>query len=729
MASAVVGFYQVFGMDEPPGCYEDIELTDTVVLWGANMAEMHPILWSRVTDRKLTGGPGVKVINLSTFRNRCSGLADMEIIFKPNTDLAILNFIARHIVEKNRVNGDFVEKHTVFAAGPTDIGYGLRGSHPAEQEVVLTREEAVAQGLDGSRTHRVKQNNRVKPVKHWAISFADYKKALAPYTLDFVAELAKGDPDEDLDEFKRKLVTLAEYYAEKTRKVVSFWTMGFNQHVRGSWVNELAYAVHLLVGKQSVPGNGAFSLTGQPSACGTAREVGTFAHRLPADMLVGNPAHRKRTEQLWKLPGGTLNPKVGTHAVKMMRELQDGNIKFYWCQVANPFQDYANLNEWIPAARELDNFIVCSDAYPTISGKVADLILPSAMIYEKWGAYGNAERRTQHWRQQVPAPGEAKGDLWQILEFAKRFHIKEVWKAMPQKGVKSGRLADVVAAAGAMGYGPEETLYDVLFSREGKKWKWNPGDPVAKGRPNDIAEHFGFFVHKALWEEYRLFGNGHGHDLAPFDSYHRVRGLRWPVVDGKETQWRYVEGYDPYVKRGEGFNFYGPLLKAIPRGNLAGPIKGAGKEKLFSGKDSHGGIIGGKAKIFFRPYAAPPERPDDTYDLWLSTGRVLEHWHSGTMTRRVPELHRAVPVAQLFMHPADAKARGLRRNDLAEIESRRGKVRARVETHGRNSMPKGMVFVPWFDEHVLINKVTLDQTCPLSKETDYKKCAVKVSKV
>ena len=99
--------------------------------------------------------------------------------------------------------------------------------------------------------------------------------------------------------------------------------------------------------------------------------------------------------------------------------------------------------------------------------------------------------------------------------------------------------------------------------------------------------------------------------------------------------------------------------------------------------------LAGKAKIFFRPYAAPPEVPDATYDLWLSTGRVLEHWHSGTMTRRVPELHRAVPPAQLFMHPEDAKARGLARHDLAWIESRRGRVRLRVETEGRYGMPRG----------------------------------------
>jgi nitrate reductase NapA len=124
----------------------------------------------------------------------------------------------------------------------------------------------------------------------------------------------------------------------------------------------------------------------------------------------------------------------------------------------------------------------------------------------------------------------------------------------------------------------------------------------------------------------------------------------------------------------------------------------------------------------------PPEVPDNEYDTWLCTGRVLEHWHSGTMTMRVPELYRAMPEAFCYMHPEDAKKRGVKRGDLVVIESRRGKCKARVETRGRNRPPRGLVFVPWFDERVYINKVTLDATDPISKQTDYKKCAVKIYK-
>ncbi len=730
MASAVGAFMQTFGIDEPAGNYEDMEETDTVLVWGANMAEMHPILWSRITDRRLTAGH-VRIVNLSTYTNRCSDLADLEIIFRPSTDLAILNYLIREVIQRDAVNWDFVNKHCVFATGPRYIGYGLPSAKfatAAEKDTVakeikkrLSEEEAIALGLGEKDERLVEMVHRDKPQAHWQISFEDFKKGVEPYTLDYVAALSKGDRDEPLDQYKAKLKRLADLVCEEPRKMTSYWTMGFNQHQRGVWVNEACYALHLLLGKQSMPGNGAFSLTGQPSACGTAREVGVFCHRLPSDMVVANPAHRDKTEKLWKLPKNTLNPKVGTHTVKMLRDLESGQVKFLWCMVANLFQNSANADHWLKAAREMDNFIVVSDAYPGISAKVADLVLPAAMIHEKWGAYGNAERRTQHWRQQVAPPGEALGDLWHLLEFSKRFKLSEVWgenrvPGAELPGVPGGVLPDVLGAARKMGYKPDQTLYEVLFHNEfTRRFRWP--DPIAAGHANHIADRLGggWFPEKGLWEEYRQF-TLHGHDLTDFDTYHRVRGLRWPVVDGKETKWRFSEGHDPFVPKGAGFAFYGPALKAIPTGNLHGVTDGTPKP------------IGPKAKIFFRPYMEPVEQPDRDWPFWLTTGRVLEHWHSGTMTRRVPELHRAVPEAVMWMNPKDAERMSLARGDLAWVESRRGKVKLRVETGGRNRMPRGTVFVPWFDENILINKVTLDATDPISKETDFKKCAVKVYK-
>lgn len=330
MASAVVAFIETFGIDEPAGCYDDIELTDTIVTWGANMAEMHPVLWSRVTDRKLSNN-NVKIINLSTYTNRTSDLADIEIIFKPHTDLAIWNYIAREIIKRNAVDTKFVQDNCVFSTGFVNIGYGMRNNpnhpkfKPEEKEIVAKEVEKKVSDDEGITLQYlgIKSGDMMKMDKagaagnHWGISFEDFKKGLEPYTLDFVANLAKGNPDESIESFKQKLQALADYYIDKNRKIVSFWTMGMNQHQRGTWVNEQSYMVHMLLGKQAQPGNGAFSLTGQPSACGTAREVGTFAHRLPADMLVANPKHREITETIWNLPAGTLNSKIGAPFLKL----------------------------------------------------------------------------------------------------------------------------------------------------------------------------------------------------------------------------------------------------------------------------------------------------------------------------------------------------------------------------------------------------------------------------
>jgi nitrate reductase NapA len=650
MASAAVGFMRTFGMDEPMGCYDDIEQADAFVLWGSNMAEMHPVLWQRMSDRRLSE-PNTRVAVLSTFENRSFELADLPIVFTPQSDLAILNYIANHIIRTNRVNRDFVTKHVTFKRGNTDIGYGLRPEHPLQKAA----------------------KNAADPGGSQPMTFDEFAKFVSTYDVAYASKLS-GVPRDRLEK-------LAALYADPKTKVMSFWTMGFNQHTRGVWANHMIYNIHLLTGKIATPGNSPFSLTGQPSACGTAREVGTFSHRLPADMVVTNPKHRATAETIWKLPPGTIPEKPGYHAVMQNRMLKDGKLNAYWTQTTNNIQAAANLNqEGYPGFRNPNNFIVVSEVYPTVTSASADLILPAAMWVEKEGAFGNAERRTQFWHQLVDAPGQARSDLWQIMEFSKRFKAEEVW---PKE------LVDAK---------PEyrgKTLFDILF-RNGQVDKF-PASQIDPEYANLESRYFGFYVQKGLFEEYAQFGRGHGHDLAAFDEYHKVRGLRWPVVNGKETRWRYREGSDPYVKPGTGFQFYGNP--------------------------------DGKAIIYALPYEPAAEAPDKEYPLWLVTGRVLEHWHSGSMTRRVPELYRAVPNAVVFIHPEDATALGVRRGSEVEVVSRRGKIRTRVETRGRNKPPRGVVFVPWFDSSQLINKLTLDATDPISLQTDFKKCGCKIVKV
>jgi nitrate reductase NapA len=194
---------------------------------------------------------------------------------------------------------------------------------------------------------------------------------------------------------KQQLEALARIYADPKTKVMSLWTMGFNQHVRGVWANHMIYNLHLLTGKISEPGNSPFSLTGQPSACGTAREVGTFAHRLPADMQVANPEHRKHAEEIWKLPHGLLPGKVGYHAVQQDRMLKDGKLNAYWIMCNNNLQTAPNTNnETYPGYRNPANFVVVSDAYPTVTAMAADLILPACHVGGEGG--GLRQRGAPH---------------------------------------------------------------------------------------------------------------------------------------------------------------------------------------------------------------------------------------------------------------------------------------------------------------------------------------------
>jgi nitrate reductase NapA len=97
-------------------------------------------------------------------------------------------------------------------------------------------------------------------------------------------------------------------------------------------------------------------------------------------------------------------------------------------------------------------------------------------------------------------PADARSDLWQLVEFSKRFKVEEVWPAelLAKKPEYRGK-----------------TLYDILF-RNGQVDKF-PASEVEAGYANAEAKAFGFYLQKGLFEEYAQFGRGHGHDLAPFE--------------------------------------------------------------------------------------------------------------------------------------------------------------------------------------------------------------------
>lgn len=663
MASAVAGFATTFQSDEPMGSYRDLDEADVYVTWGANMAEMHPVLFSRMSARKLST-PGVKHYDITTRESRTSEIADKILLMRPQSDLAIANAIINYLLQTNSYDKKFVEEHCQFKAGTENLGHSIEDNYDS--------------------TEKGKEAN-----KSWNITFDEFKERVSYYTFEKASEIS-GVPANELEQ-------LAKEFADPNKKIVSTWTMGMNQHTRGTWMNNLVYDIHLLSGKISQPGSGPFSLTGQPSACGTAREVGVFAHRLPADMVVANPEHRRYTEMIWDLPKGYLDAieKPGSHTVKMFRELANGKIKFMWSMSNNWGQSMPKLNRFrgndADGKGVIDGFIVVSDVYPNRSTEMADVVFPAALWVEREGQFGNAERRSNVFEKCVEPPEEAKWDLWAILQVANRV----------LKGKQIG------------GKDAFDKLFGFIWDKE----------------KNDVLEDE-HEVNKRLWEEYRSFTNPHTNkksevqklgkklklqakQLAPYEEYFKQHGITWPVreVNGKwmETTWRYA-----YGKQEDGFDQYNIEEFGQP---------GKYKNIDFYKSNDH------RPTVFFRPFEDAAEIPDQEYPFWLSTGRVLEHWHTGTMTRRVPELHKAVPEALCEIHPEDMASLGIKENDWIKLVSRRGECKVKATTKGRGIVPKGYLFVPFFAEEILINLVTLDAYCPISKQPDYKKSAVRIEKV
>ncbi|MFT5433629.1 MAG: nitrate reductase NapA [Myxococcota bacterium] len=502
-------------------------------------------------------------------------------------------------------------------------------------------------------------------LKGQAIDMDAYRAGLERYTPEYVEELS-GVSAADIR-------MLADVFGDPNKRITSLWCMGVNQHTRGTAMNTLIHGVHLLSGHFGKPGDAPTSLTGQPSACGTAREVGTLAHALPGGRVVANAGHREQSERFWNVPEGRINPKPGFHTVKMWESFcePEGEIDTIWVQVTNPGQSLPNLSRLFTGKKDLKNkFLIVSEVYPTATTELADLVLPSALWVEKNGVFGNSERRTQQWFKLVDPPGEARDDCWQTIAVARKLF---------DRGVSGMRDKDG----------------KFLFHVE------NDGVEVPIW---DFDHYYDVNVDEHLFDEYRQFSRLKHKDLAPYSEYVKARGLRWPVVkqkDGtwRETKFRFSAFDDPYVKKGQPFEFY------------------------------HSTSKDGRAQIWLREYEPPPESPDDEYPLWLCTGRVLEHWHTGTMTMRIPQLRRAMPNSYVELHPEDASDLGVGNGEMVRLETRRGFLDLPVWIEGRGAPAKGSVFVPFFDELRRINELTLHNFDPFSKQPDYKKCAARIRRI
>ncbi len=224
----------------------------------------------------------------------------------------------------------------------------------------------------------------------------------------------------------------------------------------------------------------------------------------------------------------------------------------------------------------------------------------------------------------------------------------------------------------------------------------------------DLAKRIGvdpklvdFKSSEDIWNEWRRVSRP-----TPYNFYgitrermRKASGIKWPcpTEDHPGTNIRYVRGKDPNI-----------------------PKDYKNKYKFYGKPDN-------RAVIWFRPYKGAAEEPDAEYPLVLTTGRVIDHWHTGTMTMKVPELKRSFPSAYVEVNNQDAKSKGIQNGDTIKLTTRRGSMDlpARVS----DVCLPGLVFVPFHYADKLINKLTLDAFDPGSKQPEYKICAVKIKKV
>jgi formate dehydrogenase major subunit len=389
--------------------------------------------------------------------------------------------------------------------------------------------------------------------------------------------------------------------------------MGITQHTSGT-ENVMAVAnLAMLTGNIGRPGTGVNPLRGQNNVQG-ACDMGALPNVFPAYQQVANDELRAKVASAWGIK--ELPSKPGLTVVEMMEAASEKKLKAMYIMGENPMVSDPDLKHVEHSLKQLELLIV-QDIFLTETGKLAQVILPSACFAEKEGTFTNTERRVQRLRKAVEPPGEAKADSEIICRLAEK-----------------------------MGMG---NLFTFSNSEE-------------------------------IFEEIRKVTPSYAG--MTYERLNTPQGLQWPCPNVEH----------PGI----------PILH---------------KEQFTRGKG------------LFKPalYKKPAEVVDQEFPLTLTTGRVIFQYHTGSMSRRSPNLESEVPEGYVEINPLDARSLGLREGELVEVESRRGRIETKTKI-SRKIKP-GIVFIPFHFAERAANMLTNPALDPISKIPEYKACAVRIKKI
>lgn len=350
MSSAVVAYKESLGDDAVPISYDDIELSDCILIAGANPAWCHPILFRRIEKHK-QANPNVRVIVVDPRKTDSCELADIHLQVYPGTDQALFHGIARFLIDQGMIDESFISGHT-------------EGFEAFSKEV------------------------RKKTLKEYS--------AICQVSIDDIVAVAR--------------------LIGKSQGFLTMWAMGLNQSTSGVNQNLALINLNLITGKIGKPGNGPFSLTGQPNAMG-GREVGGLANLLAAHKDLANPIHRQKVAQFWGVE--SVREKPGLTATEMFDALKSGKMKAIWIICTNPSVSMPNAR-LVDEALKSASFVVVQDiSKNSDTVQYADLVLPAASWLEKEGTMTNSERRITYLPKVVDPPGNARPDAEIIMHLAR----------------------------------------------------------------------------------------------------------------------------------------------------------------------------------------------------------------------------------------------------------------------------------------------------------------------
>ncbi|MBE9397980.1 nitrate reductase [Pontibacterium sp. N1Y112] len=352
MASTVVGYKRAFGSDTVPCSYDDIELANLIVLVGSNTAWNHPILFQRMVLAK-KNNPNLKVVVIDPRETATCKLADIHLALKPGSDTRLFNGLLSWLAANGHLDQDYIDRFT--------DGF----------------EYALAAAVNSSADPR---------------------------------QLA-----EDCDLPVESLHSFFNWFGA-TENVLTFFSQGTNQSASGvDNVNAITNC-HLATGRVGQPGQGPFSLTGQPNAMG-GREVGGLANQLAAHMDF-DAESIDRVERFWDAPNMATKP--GYKAVDLFQAIERGEVKAVWIMATNPVVSLPDADQIKRALEKCETVVVSECVADSDTAKFADILLPATGWSEKDGTVTNSERRISRQRGLIPMSGEARHDWWIMCEVAKR---------------------------------------------------------------------------------------------------------------------------------------------------------------------------------------------------------------------------------------------------------------------------------------------------------------------